>query len=93
MLIKRNNNIPEGHRPMWIYTMYAGMSTGKYIDMTKYSLSLKNAHFQHEFKMNMSLPLIDCCIFSFVLDNNCVQWFGCFNSGIGKETHYYTSEA
>ena len=19
------NNIPEGHRPMWIYTMYAGM--------------------------------------------------------------------
>ena len=26
------NNIPEGHRPMWIYTMYAGMSTGKYND-------------------------------------------------------------
>ena len=24
------NNIPEGHRPMWIYTMYSGMSTGKY---------------------------------------------------------------
>ena len=23
------NNIPECHRPMWIYTMYAGMSTGK----------------------------------------------------------------
>jgi len=23
-------NIPEGHRPMWIYTVYAGMSTGKY---------------------------------------------------------------
>jgi len=27
------NNIPEGHRPMWIYTMYAGMSTGKYNDI------------------------------------------------------------
>jgi len=26
------NNIPEGHRPMWIYTMHAGMSTGKYND-------------------------------------------------------------
>jgi len=26
------NNIPEGHRPMWIYTMYAGMLTGKYND-------------------------------------------------------------
>ena len=26
------NNVPEGHRPMWIYTMYAGMSTGKYND-------------------------------------------------------------
>jgi len=26
------NNIPEGHRPMWIYTMYARMSTGKYND-------------------------------------------------------------
>ena len=26
------NNIPEGHRPMCIYTMYAGMSTGKYND-------------------------------------------------------------
>jgi len=26
------NNIPERHRPMWIYTMYAGMSTGKYND-------------------------------------------------------------
>jgi len=26
------NNIPEGHIPIWIYTMYAGMSTGKYID-------------------------------------------------------------
>ena len=24
------DNIPKGHRPMWIYTMYAGMSTGKY---------------------------------------------------------------
>ena len=26
------NDIPEGHRAMWIYTMYAGMSTGKYND-------------------------------------------------------------
>jgi len=26
------NNIPEGLRPMWIYTMYADMSTGKYND-------------------------------------------------------------
>ena len=26
------NNIPEGHIPMWIYIMYAGMSTGKYND-------------------------------------------------------------
>jgi len=28
-LVKR---YPEGPRPMWIYTMYAGMSTGKYND-------------------------------------------------------------
>jgi len=26
------NNIPEGHRHMWIYTMYTGMSTGKHND-------------------------------------------------------------
>ena len=26
------DNIREGHIPMWIYTMYAGMSTGKYND-------------------------------------------------------------
>ena len=30
------NNIPEGHRPMWIYTMYAGMSTGKYKNSKHY---------------------------------------------------------
>ena len=30
------NNIPEGHRPMWIYTMYASMSTGKYKNSKHY---------------------------------------------------------
>jgi len=35
------NNIPEGHIPMWIYTMYAGMVKGKYND--KY-LCLNSKH-------------------------------------------------
>ena len=35
------DNIPKGHRPMWIYTMYAGMSTGK-CNQIQYTLTGPN---------------------------------------------------
>ena len=38
------NNIPEGLRPMCIYTMYAGMSTGKYNDKQFIYSTLKYRH-------------------------------------------------
>ena len=36
------NKKPEGHKPMWIYIMYARMSTGKYNDNSFNCLTSKH---------------------------------------------------